>query len=52
MTRFLVPFALGLLGVLVGLLVWTAYVDHARITALWDLEMRRAAAAQQAKPAQ
>lgn len=38
----------GMLGVALGLLIWTAWVDHARVTDLWNLEIRRAQAAAQA----
>lgn len=46
------PFTLGLAGALVGvvlaLLVWQTLVTYARVNALWDLEVRRAQAAQAA----
>ena len=31
MKRFVAPFAVGIAGVLVGLLCWHAYVDHQTI---------------------
>jgi ABC-type uncharacterized transport system permease subunit len=39
----------GMLGVALAGLVWTAIVDHSRISQVWDLELQRAAAAQKAK---
>lgn len=39
----------GMLGVALGLLIWTAWVDHTRVTDLWNLEIRRAQAATQGK---
>jgi len=39
----------GMLGVALAGLVWTAIVDHQRVSQIWDLELRRAAAAGTAK---
>lgn len=49
------PFLLGVAGALVGallaLVLWQAWITYARVNALWDLELRRAQAAQTAPPA-
>jgi hypothetical protein len=36
----LAAFGAGLAGVVVALLLWTAYVDHQRITAMWQVMTR------------
>lgn len=36
----LVPFLFGVGGALVGVLLWTLYVDHQRVTAMWQVMSR------------
>ena len=48
LTPLVIGLTAGFAGVLLALLCYTAWIDHQRLTAIWDLEQRRALASAQA----